>query len=360
MFDYLLNGQVHGGIARSVAGRLLTNGFDPEVLRPWVGADGRYYCQRMVYNAQTGQKEPQVMLTNAEATLFPDEWKIIDDTVIDVGRKRLQIVRDFRSQNMVRTVDGFAHPVIEYQTAGDVSGAEMSMSGLRKSERDRPQYDVNGLPLPIIHADWSFDAREVAISRNGRRALDTTMLRLKTEKVMIQAEQLVLGLLPAYQYAGYTIYGLLNHPNRNTKVLTDPTDPGWTPATTFQEILAMRQQLVGDFKYGPYVIYNSPAWEDILDDDYSAVKGNDSLRDRIMRINGIGRMQTLDYLTGYTLLMVQMDSSNATLIDGMPLRVLQWTSGDNMELFFKIMMILVPQIFVDQDGNCGIVHGSVP
>ncbi len=43
---------------------------------------------------------------------------------------------------------------------------------------------------------------------------------------------------------------------------------------------------------------------------------------------------------------------------GMDVTTVQWETKGGMQLNFKVMAILVPQIRADQNSNTGIVHGT--
>ena len=95
-----------------------------------------------------------------------------------------------------------------------------------------------------------------------------------------------------------------------------------------------------------------------LDGDYSEAKGDNTLRDRIKKIDGIQDVRTLDYLTGYTLLLIQMTSDVIREVVGMDFTTVQWESQGGMQVNFKVMCIMVPQLRADYNGNTGIVHGT--
>ena len=171
-------------------------------------------------------------------------------------------------------------------------------------------------------------------------------------------EQLTLGVASSYAYGGGTIYGYTNLLGRLTAAMTLPTAVGWTGATTVGEILTMRGQSTAAFHYGPWVLYNSPNWDNYLDNDYSTAKGDNTLRDRLKKIEGIEDVRTLDYLTAYQMVLVQMTSDVARLVIGADITTVQWETQGGMQLNFKVMCIMVPQLRTDYNGNTGIVHGT--
>lgn len=347
--DLIVNGQAHG----SVAARLLQNGFDVNAMRPYVGVDGRHYITQ-----SNGGVATPVPLMAQNATLRRDEWIQIDTAVMAAARERLRLISDLRGSGLTFTIpNGMGKTVLESERMSDITPATISMDPARKSEGDRPEFDIINLPLPVIHKDFFFNARQIATSRNNGPGIDVTSAQLAARRVAEEAEKLALGTSGSFSYGGGTVYGLTNFPQRLTTVLTHPTQSDFTGPLLVDEVLGMRQQSMNNFYFGPWVLYNSPAWDQYLDDDYSTLKGDNTLRQRIMAINGIQDVRTLDFLTGYQLILVQQTSDVIRLVMGMDVTTLQWETEGGMRINFKVMAIMVPQIRADIDDQTGIVHG---
>lgn len=350
--DYILNGQASG----DVASRLLSANMDPRVLRPWVGRNGRTYI------AQTVNGEEKAVVVNAPGALRREDWLTVDRAIVTAAKERLRVVQDLRSAGLIHNIpNGMSRTVLQTETQSDVNDAILSMDGMRASQNDRPEFDLENLPLPIVHKDFSFSLRNILASRNGGSPLDTTTAELAARRVAELVEKLTLGLTDpgSFAFAGGTIYGYSNHPDRNTKTITDPSSSGWTAVVTLGEILEMKTQSQDDFHFGPWMIYHSTAWDRYMDDDYSAAKGDNTLRQRIRMVEGIQDVRTVDFLSGFDLILVQMTTDTTRMVVGMDITTMQWESKGGMQLNFKVMAIMVPQLRSDFNGNMGLVHGSV-
>lgn len=365
-----------GFVTGSVASALLSSNFDPGSLRPRADRYGRI-IQTLTYN---GKPRDEIIsyggpTANADSTLRKNEWQLLDLAVIKAAKPRLAAWGDLESQGLTFDIpNGMSKTVLQHQTQSDITRAGFSMDGLRETDRARPVYDLTNLPLPICHKDFSFSARDISVSRNGSTPLDTTTAELAGRRVAEEVEALLLGSLSTYTYGGGSIYGYTNSTARLTKTLTKPTDSGWNPAVTVNEVLAMRNQSQLSFHYGPWMLYCGPNWDTYMDDDYSAAKGDLTLRDRLKKIKGIIDVKTLDYLgrtpdtselgsaapsaTAFPLLLVQMTQDVVRAVKGMNITTVQWESHGGMMLNFKVMCIYVPQIRADHNGNTGLVHGS--
>lgn len=355
--DFVLNGKSHG----SVAGVLMNHNFDAGALRPFIGADGNSYITINTGKVDgNGAPIKQTLQTNATAVLRKDEWIALDKAVIKAALPRLNVVGDMRAAGLQFSIpNGLGKTVLEHEAQSNIGPATISMDGIRQGDADRPVYDLRSLPLPIIHKDFDFTARQVIASRNGGSPLDTTMGELAGRKVAEMAEQLAIGEASSYSFGGGSVYGFKNFPYRLTKNITAPTTSNQT--TTVAEVLAMRKLSTDNFYFGPWVLYYSPAWYGYMDGDYVSGGGNNpnqTLLDRLKKISGITDVKPCDFLTGTTLLLVQQSADVARMVIGMDITTVQWESQGGMQLNFKVMAIMVPQLRSDFYHNCGIVHGA--
>lgn len=344
----------------SVAALMLRNNFDPACMKPYVGDDGRSYISRNTGKFdKDGKPIYNAVVTNADALLRIREWIELDTVVQKIAKNRLRAFADLRAAGLSYNMSsGMGKTVLESQRQSDVTGASISMDGLRKTENDRPVFDTIGLPLPIISKDFQISARQLATSRQNGGGVDTTMAEAAARKVAEGVEDLTLGTAASFQYGGYSLYGYTNYTSRITATMTLPTAVGWTPADTLDEVLAMKAQSIAAFHYGPWFLYTSPNWEKYLDGDYSAAKGTITLRDRLSQIEGVDRARTLDRLTGYQMILVQKSSDVARAVVAMDITTLQWPTEGGLMLNFKVMCIMVPQLRADYNSNTGIVHGT--
>jgi uncharacterized linocin/CFP29 family protein len=337
------------------ADRLIANDFDVGVLRPYLGRDGRSYVTRTING------KPRVLVSNAPATLTKDAWIIFDTAVVRAVRDRLRAFADIRGAGLNFILpNGMAHTMLQWQTVGDITPATISMDPARRSEADQPTLDIGNLPLPVIHKDFDFSARQIAVSRNGNVPLDTTTAEAAGRKVAEMVEQLTTGAL-TFTFGGATVYGYTNFPNRATK--TDmPVPDGTNGTAVINAILALRQILINNKHYGPYMFYVNGQWAQYLDSDFSATKGDQTLRQRIAAIDGITDVRTLDYLpaTNFNCCLVEMSTETLRAVIGMEIQTVQWESLGGMVKHFKVMCIQVPQLRSDTAGNSGIAHGRTP
>ena len=344
--DFIHNGKATGTVAQ----RLLANGMNPNVLRTYIGDDGHSYMTMMVNG------KPKAVLA-ANATLRKDEWKHMDQAILPAARQRLVGIADLYSRGLVyRLGNGLGKTVLEYESLSELTPAEMTMDGVNRSQKDRPNYELNYLPLPITHKDFHFNARVLAASRTTGDPLDTTTGEQAGRQVAEFLEGMLFNGTGSYSYGGGTIYGYTDHPQRNEVTLTATWDTsGVDGEDILDDVRAMKQASIDAKHYGPWVLYIPTAYETILDNDFKSASDK-SIRQRIMEINGIQDIKVVDKLAADNVLLVQTTSDVVRVVEGMPIQTIEWQTEGGMVHNFKVMAIIVPQIRADQHGNSGIVH----
>lgn len=360
--DLISRGQSVGQVAH----QLQNNGkLDIGRMRPFVDAKGRFCVT--IYKGGDPKKitsyQTQI-LTNGTATLRRDEWKALDDMVLEVSRERLGGVEDLISKGLTYNLgNAMGTTVLEWHDVSDAMEADMTMDGINRGKNDRPVYQYNYLPIPIIHSDYEIDARSLAASRNMGNPLDTTSAERAARKVAEKLEKLLFTDL-TYSYGELdsrsrnSIYSYVNFPDRNQISIGTHWDDlsSSIGATIIAQVVSMKQALIDVHHYGPYMLYIPTNYETVLDLDYDTTTPGTTIRERIMKIAGISGIKVVDYLTADNVLLVEMNRGTVRLVRGLGLQNVQWGEEGNMVTKYKVLTIQVPQIRSDQAGHCGIAH----
>lgn len=353
--DFIGANSAEGAFAQ----RILTQGrLDPNAMRPWIGDDGRTYITVFKGGDPKALASYSNVPINYTGTLRRDEWKQLDDAVLAVSRQRLGGFDDLAANNLVFNLgNAMGTTVLEYHDISDAMVADLTMDGVHRGQGDRPVYGVNYLPLPIVHVDFEINTRVLEASRRMGIPLDTTSVELATRKVQEKLEDM-LFTDTSYGFGGGTIYSYLNAPKRNTKTDTEVWDDSASGADIVVDVREMKAQSIADHHFGPWMLYIPTEYESRMDDDY--VSGYPkTIRQRIMEIEGIKGIKTIDRLTDGTVLLVQMTSDVVRNVRGLGIQVVEWQTEGKFITKYKVITIQVPQIRNDQEGHSGIVHMSL-
>jgi uncharacterized linocin/CFP29 family protein len=355
-------GAVNGQFANS---RLLANNrMDPGVMRPYLDKDLGPVVS--VYVGGPGSdpndlKNYRVVPIQTNATLRRDEWKQLDDVVLKIVEQRLGGVDDLISKGLTYDLgNGMGTTVLEWHDVSDALEAELTMDGISRANNDRPNYETNYLPLPIIHVDYTINMRALDASRNSGNPIDTTLAERAARKVREYLEKMLFTDITK-AYGGGTIYSYLNYPHRNQVTLSTNWDDLSATSTQsvgeqiIDDVQSMKQSLLNAHYYGPYTLYVPTNYETLMDKDYNVYKNN-TIRERILQLNNITDVKVVDFLPDDNVLLVQMTNDVVRLVRGMGLTNVEWQSQGNMVTDYKVMTIQVPQIRSDQNNKCGIAH----
>lgn len=286
----------------------------------------------------------------------------VDNAVVRVGLERLTVAADLLGRGLTYPLaDPLSVTQLEWETVSKTGGAQRTMSPSARGEDQQPDRSIKRLPIYLTTDDFSVNIRTLRMAQRLGTPLDTSLVEDATRRVNESIEDAVIngsGLVSG----GYQAYGILNEPNVNTHTLTATK---WTTAVDGPQIvtdtLAMIAKAQADGKYGPYTLYVGTTIGNNLNADYSTVKGEGTIKDRLERIEAGGSnlvVKVADRMPVLKAALVQMTSDVVQIVNGQAPTVIPWTSIDGFTLYWMVMGIMVPRVRSDYDGNSGIVVGT--
>lgn len=362
-YDFVLNGKAHG----DTASILLDSGMHPGVYRPYVSEkDRQTYISlprldrkgRFVFNDEGKVVHDAIPTVNAKGILMRREWEAIDQTVRDAATPTLKFWKLLRGISTYRIPQGLGKTTLLRYMSGDIAPAQINMDPIVTADKDMPEMDSSQIPLPIIQKDCWLKFRELEVSRNSREPLNTQFVRMATRKVSEEIEKLAVGIGLGFVYQGHTLYGVKNFPKRISMTLTDPESDDWTAKILIDEIIQMKKASRDAGYNGPWILLMGAEWEAVMEADYSALKGDNTLMDRIKKLTNISRVETMDYLQGWDIILLQDDGDTARAVVAMDPTVIQWNDNP-FRLRMKVMACCVADFGADFYDGCGIVHATV-
>jgi len=359
--DAIAGGKAYGEMASTFSsqGRL-----DVGAMRPWLNSDGVPYITIYQGGDPGNPKNYKAIQVNG-ATLRRDEWKQLDDAVLKAAESRLTGIQDLVSNGLTYNLgNALGTTVLEWHdVAGDLEAA-ITMDGVTRGQQNRPSFQHNYLPIPIMHVDYELNLRELEASRKLGNPLDTLQAERASRAV---AEKLEAMLFTDQTFSWgekdqrnrNTIYSYVNFPDINavsfSKGKWDNSDSSGTAGQDIiKDVLNMKQANIDAKHYGPYILYVPTGYETVLDGDYDSTTPGTTIRERILKISGIKDVKVSDFLPAHTVLLVQMTSDVVRLVRGMPIQNVEWQAEGKFLTKYKVMTIQVPQILSDQNGRTGI------
>lgn len=332
--------------------------------RPYVNERGQ-----SVITVNTGQLDGQgqpiyherQIVTNA--TLRKDEWVRVDETVRESARERLVIVSDLQAAGLTFNVGGLGVLISEWEKSSEITDAQITMDGETQAEEDRQEFNIDGVPIPIIQKPFRIGERVLMASRTRGSSLDVTTGIEAARAVARTAESMVfygtnLGAVPSAANS-YSIYGLTTFPGRAIASIGDWGDSAYTPEEILDDILNMVRILETQHRhYGPFRLYIPGAYAWRFRQDFKAL-GESTLMERVLAVPEIQAVRVSDVLQTGEVIMVQMTSDVLDLAMGSDLTTIQWASPSGWTNFFQTFMAFAPRFKNDYDSRTGILHASV-
>lgn len=311
-------------------------------------------------NKRTGEvlvKTERGIMVNSQLTR--EEWRQLDTVIQPAAKTRLRAVGDLKARGLTRNLPSLGILTAQYSKGGELTAANVTMTGQGISERDRLDFKLGGVPVPIIFKEFIIPKRQLEASRLTGQPLDTATAAAAVRVVAEQAETLLLNGNASIVFDGNTIYGYTTAPNRNTDTAANYGGGDWgTISNVVPTIAGMISAAQGDYMFGPYMVYVATTqYNQGALSFYSDGSGQTPL-DRIKMLPNILGVEAVDNLAAGTVLLVQMSEDVVVWAEHMDITVLEWMSGDGMVAFFKVMMVATPVVRDDYNSRSGIVHAT--
>ncbi len=292
-------------------------------------------------------------------TLRKDEWLEIDRAVIEIARDRLTGVTDLVNAGLtINLVNGLGTTVFQWEDMSDMTAADINMEGITEGNRDRVVFDLNSIPLPIVHKDFYISKRVLTASRTLGQPLDITQAEVAAQLVAEQVENILFNGASNLTFGGGTLFGYRDFPNRNTFTLPAAWDASATTGSDMlRDLLDMLALLHTDRMFGPYVLYVPTLYWTRFQDDFKT-NSDRMILERLLAISGIASIKPADTLPANNVVLTQMSANNTKMVIGMQPTVVQWETQGGMRLHFKVMTIMVPRVAATHTDQSGIVHAN--
>jgi uncharacterized linocin/CFP29 family protein len=307
-------------------------------------------------NAAVISAANQGLQLSVNGTLREREWIFYDKAVIDIARDRLVVTKELFARGLTYPLpNALGVMSLEWETISDLEPAEVTMSGISEASKDQFDYEQQFMPIPMIHKEFTINLRTMEAARRNGRNPDTTAAMIATRKVAEMVEQIIFTGMQVSTNNGQ-IYGLTNHPNRNTGSVSGDwhTSSG---VNIINDVLAMLEALWNVNMYGPYLLLVPGTTGIALNNDYKTY-GTDTIMERIMNIPQIAGILPTNRLTGTNIVLVQLSQETIEMVDGIQPTMVEWDSRGGFEMNYKVICIMIPRIRATQTGQSGIAHFS--
>lgn len=312
---------------------------------------------RPAINSKTGE----VRITNGRgitvnSLLKRDDWKEFDDAVLQAARRSLVAVETLRSRGLTKQMGGIGSLVSYWHQASEMTAASVSMTGQSNGENDRVEFNLAGVPVPVIYKPFNIGMRQLDADRLHGNQIDTSHITSATTVVAETLENMLFNG-SSMVFNGLSIYGLTTHPNRLTDTATNYGGGDWGTSTNVAKtVIGMMSAAHGNGFRGPYGLFVARAQYFQMLSEISAT--DQTPLQRVLALPGIEFVQPSDWLADASVVLVQLTNDVVDIAEAMGMTVVEWMAGDGSVANFKVMTVAVPRVKSEYAGKTGIVHAT--
>lgn len=285
-----------------------------------------------------------------------DAWRRLDTRGAMIQRDVLAVFNRLAQANT--TPLSVADLVSYFPQISDSGDVSVSMDGRHTGKADQAVVKYVGTPVPAVTSEARFGWRQMEVIRKGGGMIDTETLANHQRKVAEKAEDLVLNGDTSVVVGGSTIYGLRNHPQRNTNThgfdLSAATGANWL--ATFQALI---NALVGDNAFGKVTVFlNYADWVYASINEFTSGYPKTILQrlreiEQVQEIIPAGRVPA-DNVLG----VAGLDNGNwGSILSAMPMATVPKVRHNAQDDYvFQVLMMAAPQLRTDFDGRAPFAH----
>jgi uncharacterized linocin/CFP29 family protein len=292
----------------------------------------------------------------ANSQLREDEWRSLDDRLIDIAQKRLVVVDYLRDEGLTINED-LATIIHEHEDTNEFGDAEVDMAAQTGGAEDVNQFGIQGTPLPIVHKSFQINRRFLLASRRRGQDLRASGQAKAARAVAEGVDSLVWdGWNGAVR--GYSADGLTTHPDRNTVGIADPLDTNTSVQDLRNDILA-GVEAIEDDEYGDIELagfFGRGYWQRLRAEDTGTSEERGLLERLQEEFADTIDMNMAPTLPDDVAVLFEPSPDVVELAIAADLQNVEWDSGDGMTTKMKVMASITPVVKSDQSGQSGVAH----
>jgi len=295
---------------------------------------------------------PDHILQGNAYPLPKDAWGQWDKEGIEVARNVLAVFNDLAAT--LSKAGDLSVLVSYFQTVSDSGQANISLDGIGKAKTDQPVIDYHGTPLPIIDSAMSVGWRQMLMLQRAGGNYQSAGSNNHFRKVAEKLEDITLNGDSTIKVGSDQLYGLRNHPERNTDTHTYTLN-GATGAQWLEVVkLGLGLQHEANFRTPSTIYLNWDDWFYANSTDYSTQYPNKSILQRCQEVTGTTFVPASNIPVNEMLLVCKRRDV-LEVINGMPMTTrAKMRQNPEDDYVFQFLAAAALQIKFDAKGQCGV------
>jgi len=294
----------------------------------------------------------------ANGTLRHEDHKKIMQDLIQVRQNPTTLVADLKAAGL-KTTASVSDMLIGVEDTNEFGPASRSMNPTAVTN-DQSDYGLVYTPLPITHAGWSIPYRQGQFgykSSNSLKASVRVVQESLDDMVMNGDAQIQV---PTSGSGTVTIYGYKTHPERQTATISN-----WktNPENIISDTLGMIDQMVTnvkDIEANSLTLYIPYEYQTVMQEDYSAQKGDRTFMERLMAIKEIKDIKTSRDLGATEVILIELSARTVEYAEAIDITTLPYDKSNPLDPSnFVTYSLGVPILKVDRNDRLAVLHGTV-
>lgn len=296
-------------------------------------------------------------ILNNHTQLTEQEYKEVDNTVVNVHRKQSTMLPDLRAAGLVDTLGGLGSMFTEYQNISDMSEAEISMDGETATEEDQVDKGWVPTPVPLISKRFRLNIRKLEASRKMGDSLDTSNAAEASTQVTRKIDNMIFS--SNFTYGGSSVNGLIDVVSNSDGDL----DQNWdgTLGNIWGDLNTLAGNLFDAGYEGPMNVYLDPKiYKYFWNPEQQGTVG-DTGQTIGEFVEDHPLINKVDYSSGVPTnhaVVVQMSSDVLQWKEAQTITTVDWESGTGFTRYWMVFAVGAPIIKKDSDGNYGVEYCS--
>jgi uncharacterized linocin/CFP29 family protein len=299
-----------------------------------------------------------MQLVGNAAPVDIDAWRRIDTRGTQIMRDVLAVFNTLAAANT--TPLGVGDIVSYFPQISDSGTVSVSMDGRNGQVADQAIVKYVGTPVPVISSAARMGWRQMAVVRKGGVGLDVETIANHQRKVAEKMEDMVLNGDANVVIGGSQLFGLRNHPQRNTDTHGfDLNASATTGANWLNVFTRLINACVGDNAFAPITVFlNYSDWVFASINEFTAGYPKTILQrlreiEQIADIIPCGRVPA-DNVIG----IAGLNTGNwGSILSAMPMTTRpKARHNPEDDYVFDVMAVVAPQFRTDFDGRAPFAH----
>ncbi len=299
------------------------------------------------------------LVINASHTLRHEDFLTIQDMITEIRRRKLNGITDLQEAGLSFSVD-IGDQIVGTEMINSFEDALQEQNPTGYTANDTV-FSITYAPNPVTHMSFGIPWRQKGFEYKSSMGLKECMRKVaeRLENTLFNGNDEI-----SVNFAGtlQVIYGYTNFPDRGLATISD-----WANVSNsdliVNEVISMSGDMFADqggVELDSLILYYPKNYKEAMDRDYSSLKGDLTVAERIMRIPEIKAVKFAEYLEDSNVVLVEMLERTVQLAVASDIVSVPHVKTHPMEDQVMTTYAAMVQILKsDSNGNCGILHATV-